>query len=722
MRIAFALLFAFAAESQTNVLTYHNDNAHTGAYLNETLLTPSNVNAAQFGWRTELSLDGPVYAQPLYLSRVNIPGKGLHDVLFVATVNDSVYAIDADDVEADPLWMVNFLDPAKGITVATKEDVGCPVLPELGIIGTPVIDPAAGTIYLIAETKELGNNFVFRLHALDVTTGAERSGSPVEIAPAGFVPLAQKQRASLMLLNGVIYSPWSGHCDNGSFHGLVMAHDAKTLQPLGVFNTTQYGSGASLWSGGAGPVADAEGSVYVVSANGNINGVITPDSYDEAVLKLAAPPQMSVLDNFVPFNRATLNEYDVDLGSSGALLLPDETGSPAHPHLLFTSGKEGRMYLLDRDALGGAQNGSDSAALASLPYFSSHATFGSAAYFNGSIYVAPEHSPMFRFGVGNATLVSSPSAQTPDVLASLGATPSISANANTNGIVWITTFNQGGELFAYDAAGLKKLFDSNAQPGAPPYTFTEFTTPTIAAGKVYVPTFFGVAVYGELPPATAPLIGGVADAASFSPDALAPGCLISIFGSNLSPTTASATAVPLPLSINDVSVTINGIPAPLLYVSARQINAQIPYEVPAGPVSVMVRAQGAKSAPLGITLKTTAPALFTSPEGFVAAVATDGATPGSYVSLFFTGQGPVISAIADGDAPATGHTIWAASPVTATIGGVSAQVQFAGLAPNFPGVAQINLKIPELASGTYPVVINVGGVLSNALPITVTAP
>lgn len=710
-RLLLALLSALAANAQTNVLTYHNDNAHTGQYLNEVLLSPANVSESRFGSRSLLVTDGPVYAQTLYLSRVKIAGvPGLRNVVYVVTANDSVYAYDADAGSADPLWMVNFLDPSKGVSIVTQADVGCVVIPELGIIGTPVIDVVSGTMYLIAETKESGN-FVFRLHALDVSSGAERPGSPIVIQPSGFVPLSHKQRASLLLANGVIYSPWSGHCDNGTYHGWVMAHDEKTLQLLGTFNDTPGGSGASFWNGGAGPVADAQGNVYVVSANGDIDGVPSPGDNDEAVLKLGPAPQLPVLDKFVPFNKAALNSSDFDLGSSGAVLLPEEAGSAAHPNLLYTSGKEGRMYLLDQNALGGPQNGSDISALASLPVLA-HATFGSAAYFNGSIYVAPEKGPMFKFGVGNATLASSPTAQTSDALEKLGASPSISANGNQNGVVWINALTPGGRLAAYDAANLQKLYDSTAEPTPPPYTFTEFSAPTIADSKVFVPSYFGVLVFGELA-ATAPVVTAVTDAAAFSPDALAPGSLISIFGSGLAQGANSASATPLPLSIGDVSVTINGIVAPVLYVSPGQINAQVPNEVAAGSASLVVRAYGTLSAPKTITVKAAAPALFpVNGPGSPAA-------PGSSISVYFTGQGPVTAAVDDGAAPATGTVVWAKGPTSATIGGVAADVQFVGLAPNFPGLAQIDLKVPTLAPGTYPVVVTIAGAVSNAVQIAV---
>ncbi len=728
MRLSLALLAMASVVAQTSVPTYHNDNGHTGRYLNEILLSPANVNAAHFGRRDFFSTDGPIYAQPLYLSRVKIAGKGLHNVVFAATMHDSVYAFDADDPGAQPLWRVSFLDAAKGITSVTQEDVGCVVLPELGITGTPVIDENAGTMYLIAETKEAQNKIVFRLHALDVTSGAERKGSPVVIDPPDFVGLWHKNRSSLLLANGVIYSSWSGHCDLGTYHGWVMAHDAATLKLLSVFNDSPGGSGASFWNGGAGPAADAEGNIYVVSANGYVNQVPMPGGWDEAVLKLTPAPKMAVVDHFTPFNKDLLNVNDYDLGSSGALVLPDEVGSPAHPHLVFTSGKEGRMYLLDRQALGGQQNGADSKALASLPVLA-QPTFGSSAYFNGMIYVAPEKSPMFAFPIANAYLASSPAAQTTESIATLGATPSISANGNTNGIVWINIANDGGTLRAYSADGLKKLYDSRAQPDDPQYTFTEFTAPAIADGRVYIPTLFGIAVYGELSTEN-PTVTAVTDGAAFSRDAIAPGSLISIFGSGLAPATASASRTPLPLSIGDISVTVNGMSAPVLFVSPHQINVQMPSGVAAGPANLVVRVHGALSAPAAISLKPAAPSLFTGADGQAAALNPDGAAnsshspavPGSYISLFFTGQGPVDSDVDDGDAPQAGKIVRATSDVSATIGGVAADVEFAGLAPSFPGVAQINLKIPQLASGVYPVVVTIGGETSNAANVAISAP
>ena len=730
VRILAIALGACSLAAQPSVVTFHNDNSRTGLNPNETLLTPANVKAGLFGKRYFLQVDGGVYAQPLYLPRVKIPGKGFRNLLFVATAHDSLYAFDADDESATgsvPLWKTSFLNASTGTTTVSASDVGCTVIPELGIIGTPVIDPVSATIYLIAHTKENGDQFVYRLHSLDVTNGAERSGSPVEIQASGFVPLAQKQRAALLLSGGVVYSPWSGHCDNGTYHGYIMAHDAVSLKPLGVFNATPADSGASFWNGGAGPSADAKGNIFAVSANGDPDGNVAAARFDESVLRLT-PTQLSEVDLFTPFNRLTMDETDQDLGSSGALLLPDNLGTAAHPHLLFVSGKEGVMYLLDRDALGGAQVNTDSAALASLPVLGSHQTFGMAAYFNGSIYIGPKQSPMLAFKVGGASLAASPWAQTADTIGYPGATPSISSNGTKSGIVWIVTSDDDGKLLAYDASNLNKLYDSDAQNADQLPSNTEFSVATIADGKVYAGGATGIAIYGELAPA-APAIAAVTNAASFAADAISAGSLISLFGTYLAPVAWSAGSTPLPLSLVDTSVIINGVVAPLLYVSANQINVQVPYEVQAGSATVIVRSGGLSSAPFTIAVLQSAPGLFSNSQGQAAAINDGGsanseaapASVGSVISVYLTGIGPVSTSVDDGTAPASGEMITATFQVTATIGGLPAEVQFAGLAPLFPGTAQINLKVPVGASGISPLVISIAGHTSNTVQLVISA-
>jgi uncharacterized protein (TIGR03437 family) len=420
--------------------------------------------------------------------------------------------------------------------------------------------------------------------------------------------------------------------------------------------------GASFWNGGAGPSADAEGNIYVVSANGDFDGGSVGSEYDESVLKLTQT-RLSVADLFTPFNKKTLDQNDLDLGSSGALVLPDEAGSPAHPHLVFTSGKEGRMYLLDRQSLGGVQVGGDFRALAALPVLSSHGTFGMAAYFKGSIYIAPANSPVLAFPVADASLASSPSARTSDSHGNHGATPSISANGNQNGIVWIISENNGGKLLAYDASDLKQLYDSNAQPADSLYYYgyTEFSVPTIADGKVFVGTVHGIAVYGELA-SDPPFVSAITNAASYAPDVISPGSLISVFGSGLAASTSTAPSAPLPLSLADTSVTINGVVAPLLFVSPQQINAQVPYGIAAGPAAVVIRTTGVPSPPVTVTIRPAAPGIFNDSHGQAAALNADGspnsvlhpASVGSFVSVFFTGQGPVKVHVEDGAAPPAG--------------------------------------------------------------------
>ncbi len=722
--IAAGLLGVAGAVAQTSVLTYHNDNARTGQYSDEILLGPASLSAGLFGKRAEWTVDGAVYAQPLYLARVKIAGKGFHDVVFVATSHDSLYALDADDKSAPPLWQVSFLNANLGATTVSAAEVNCEAMGELGISGTPVIDSESGTIYVIAYTKESGNHYVYRLHALDVTSGAERAGSPVEIQPAGFVALEQKQRAALLLANGLVYSSWSGNCDHGTYHGWLMGHDEATLDLTEYFNSSPGDSGASFWNGGAGAAADAQGNIYVVSANGDFDGDLTLARYDESVLRFSAEPGLLPADQFTPFNKLTLDAADLDLGSSGAVLLPAGTGSTAHPYPLFTSGKEGRMYLLDSQALGGVQQGADLAALASLPVLGAQ-TFGSAAYFDGSVYVAPANSGLFEFGVASAALSASPTASTASVTGSHGATPSISSNGTENGIVWVMTEQDGGRLLAYDAENLGQLYDSSAVASDQAPAYAEFTVPTIADGKVFVSGEGSVAIYGEIVEKT-PEISGITNAASYSTSAISPGSLISVFGSGLAAITASSTSVPLPVSLADTSVTVNGVPAPILFESPGQINAQVPWEVTTGTASVVVQTRGAVSQAMQITVQAAAPGIFTNGMS-AAALNADGsvnsevspAAVSSVISGFFTGQGPVNAAIDDGAAPAAGQIVSATSSMSATIGGTPAQIEFAGLAPLYPGLAQMNVKIPALGSGLYSLIITMGGQASNAAQIAI---
>jgi uncharacterized protein (TIGR03437 family) len=377
--------------------------------------------------------------------------------------------------------------------------------------------------------------------------------------------------------------------------------------------------------------------------------------------------------------------------------------------------------------MGGVQVGSDSEALASLPAPGSQSTFGAAAYFNGSIYIGPVNSPLMAFPVANASLGSSPSASTSNENGYPGATPSISANGSSAGIVWFITGDDGGRLLAYDAGDLSQLYDSNRVEADQLRGYAEFSLPTVADGKVFASAYTGVAIYGETA-AEPPAIAAVANAASYSTDAISPGSLISLFGSNLAPLTASAASTPLPMSLNDTTVTVNGVPAPILYESPGQINAQVPWEVSAGPASVVIRTRGASSAAAHITIQPAAPGLFTDEQGHAAALNADGsvnstdrpAASGSVISVFLTGQGPLATSVDDGVSSPAGTTDSATSSVSASIAGQPSQIEFAGLAPLYPGVAQINLKVPALTAGVYPLIVRIGGSASNAAQLVIS--
>lgn len=709
---------------QTAVPTYHNDNARSGLNSTEILLSPPNVQAGQFGKRFEYPVDGVIYAQPLYVPRVMINGK-LHNVVFVATAHDSVYAFDADDpvTNPDPLWQTSFLDANSGVTTVPEADVNCPVIsPELGIVGTPAIDTAAGTMYVIAETKEAGPSYVFRLHAIDIASGDERPNSPVVISATGFEPTLYKHRGALLVANGLVYSEWSSHCDHGSYHGFLMAHDGTTLNPVAVFNATPNGESAAFWNAGAGPAADANGNVFAVSANGDFDASV--GNYGDSVIRLQ-PQDLTIADFFTPYDQEILADNDLDLGSSGSLLLPDQAGNASHPHLLVTAGKEGRIYLLDRDQLGGAQISADLAALASDNVLG-HSTFGMAAWFNGQLYIASEFSPLRSYALADATLSATPSAQTLAVIGELGATPSISSNGTASGIVWTNVSNAQNGLQAYDATTLDQLFDSSATDNSTG-GYSEFMVPTVGNSHVYLGTRSGLSVFGETSLGT-PLVAGVVNAASFTGPAVAPGSLVSIFGSQLSLISAGVTTLPLPISFADVEVLVNGFPAPLLYVSAGQINAQIPAGIPAGQVSLVVRNAGAVSAPFALTVQPSAPGLFQFQEAAFAVNANGSingsanpAPAGSYISVYLTGSAALQATAVDGEPADVNGAYPGTNNVQATVGGVPASVQYAGPAPNYVGLIQMNLQVPALPAGTYPVAISVDGASANQANVYISS-
>jgi hypothetical protein len=515
---------ALPAAAQVNVIMQHNDRLRSGANLSESILTPASVNSTTFGKKFAYTVDGYVYAQPLYLSQVNIPKLGLHNVVYVVTEHDSVYAFDADSnsgANSAPLWKTSLTNAANGVTTVSSGDAGCgDLVPEIGITGTPAIDPVAKTIYFVAKTKEKGT-FVQRLHALDATTGLERPNSPVEIQATvagtgagsvngqiSFDSLTEGQRPGLLLMSGVVYIGWASHCDRGPYHGWLLGYDKKTLKQVAVFNSTPNGGLGGFWASGSGLAGDAAANaIFAVTGNGTFDANNSGLDYGESILRLdRASGSFGVSDFFTPNNAQSLNNGDTDLGSGGVLLLPNGPAGVPHQQLLIESGKQGSIYLVDRNAMGHFNSKNNSQIVQFIPFalgnvFSMPAWWNNRVYFGGS----GDNLKVFNFDPQGRKLVTSPSSQSPSPFGPPGTTPSISAKGNTNAIVWALqtdayASNGPAVLHAYNALNLAtELYNSNqkasrdALPGA-----VKFAVPTIANGKVYVGTQQQLTVFGLL--------------------------------------------------------------------------------------------------------------------------------------------------------------------------------------------------------------------------------
>ena len=514
----FAVAAFQAGWAQVSVTTYHNDNARTGQNLNESILTTANVNPNQFGRLFVQPVDGYIYAQPLYVPSVSIGGQ-THNVAFVATENDSVYAFDADSAagaEASPLWHKSFIDPPSVTTVDSINDIGCTdLVPQIGITGTPVIDPSTGTLYVVAKTKENGA-FFQRLHALDITTGNEKFGGPVVIQASvpgtggqvSFDALHQNPRPGLLLWNGVVYITSAAHCDHPPYHGWVLGYNASNLQQVAVWNSTPNGSDGGIWQSGGGPAADSAG-IYFATGNGTFDVNTGGVDWGDTILKMSFPSggTLQVLSSFTPFNQETLSDNDTDLGSGGVVLLPALPAGSAHQNLLVQAGKEGSIYLVDRDNMGGYNSTTDKV----VQELSGAAggIFGMPAYWNNTVYFGghSDNLKAFSFNAGGSGLLSSSAVSySPESFGFPGVTPSISANGSGNGIVWVIetdayASNGPAVLHAYDATHLANELYSSAQNGTrdAPGPAVKFAAATVANGKVYVGTATQLATFGLLP-------------------------------------------------------------------------------------------------------------------------------------------------------------------------------------------------------------------------------
>jgi len=507
--LALILLLLAHLPAAAQILTAQYDNARTGATLHETTLTPANVNATRFGKIFSFPVGGDVYAQPLYLPRVEIPGKGTHNVIFIATEHDSVYAFDADAAASSPLWLVNFLNSAARIGAVPARDAACPFIsPEIGITPTPVIDLQTGTLYVLARTKEGGgalssDRYVQKLHALAITTGAEKFGGPVEIKAPFFDPLRELPRAALLLTNGQVYLTWGSSCDVGPYHGWVMAYDAYTLARTAVFNTSPDAEQSGIWQSDNGPAADEEGNVYAATGNGKFSAAANGRDYGDSLLKLGlANRSLNVLDYFTPFNEKVLNREDDDLGSGGPLLVPAQPGAPSG--LALVGGKDGNLYVLDRGHLGKFQESGNSHALQVIRF--RDGIYSAPAYWNGHVYILAGGDYLSAFALDHGKL--STKVMGDRRFQNPGATPAISANGTGGGIVWVIetkTWNGADRpaiLHAYDAANVARELHNSEQNSVRDRAglTLRFTIPTVANGRVYVDAKHRVEVYGLLTP------------------------------------------------------------------------------------------------------------------------------------------------------------------------------------------------------------------------------
>ena len=527
---------AVAVTDLTGITTYHSDIARTGQNLHEYALTPATVSGGSFGKLWSCPVDGSVYAQPLYVANLSI-GGGVHNVLIVATMHDSVYAFDADNAGCIIYWHTSLINPSGGVT--TTSPAGCAdIVLEYGITGTPVIDLSSPqTIYLVASTTESGNQFQ-RLHALSLATGAEQAHSPMAITAtvAGtgdgassviFNPLYENQRAGLALSNGSVFIAWSSHCDHNTWHGWVMSYDKTALTQTAVFNSTPNGSAGGIWMSGGAPAIDSNGNLYVPTGNGTFDdthNVVPPaaplDDFGESFVNLN-PTTLAVQDFYTPSQNASWSAQDLDLASAGVTVLPDGTGPTGHPNVLVGSDKQGHLWMIDRTQMSQfSPTANNTVQYLTLPEVAScvadqQCVYSTPGYWNGTLYIAIEHGSVMALPLSagllpaSAQLIAVPASESVETYEFPSPTPSISAAPSGGGIVWVLDTSRNGTdggssgpaiLRAYDATNLgSTLYSSATLPADAAGNATKFMLPVVANGHVYVAGSGTLTVYGLAP-------------------------------------------------------------------------------------------------------------------------------------------------------------------------------------------------------------------------------
>ena len=696
------------------VLTWRYDLTHSGANTQETALTPANVASSAFGKLFSLRVDDRVFAQPLYVPSLKMSDGQVHNVLFIATENDSIYAFDAD-VKGNPIWHVSLLDAAHGATsgatpvpqadVAPSEDIG----PNIGITGTPAINPATNTLYVVSNTKENGQYFS-RLHAINIITGAEQAGSPVAIkatvagtgdgssgGQVSFDPLWTNQRAALDYYNGYVYIAYSSHGDVSPFHGWVFAYNASTMQQTGAICLSPNDSGASVWGSGAGlPIDTNTNKLFIVTSNGDRNTPFKSTSnYGESVVAFnIANGQLTPVDEWTTYNYKELNTPDNDLGSGGLLMLPDQQG--AYTHEILTAGKEGRVSILNRDNLGGLTSGSNSNAIQDFLINGIEAGQGfwsTAAYWNGNVYEwaggdnggTPNVGMAFK--LNNGTLTTTPSSRTTMTSAFPGVTFSVSSNGTQDGILWgvrTDQFNSWGPavLYAFDADDLANvLYESDRNSNDTAGAANKFSVPVVTNGKVYIATNGEIDVYGLLDspqaaaaPTISPNGGTFSTAQSVTLVSTTPSAQIYYTLDGSTPTIAS-TQYAGAITIN-TGTTVKAIATAAGYAQSNVSTATFTFSGQAPPVS-FAPGGGTYASPQTVTLSD-------SDASATIYYTTDGSAPSAsstaYTSPIQVGVSETIKAVAIDPALANGNVTTAAYVIQASSNSIDFSNGFASTA------------------------------------------